>query len=267
MPVFTDLDRRILEPPFELAEYQRRLPEAAKVASMMPLVHVDNRFEAILATPPYEIPTAEGPSSQQAEDLLGYRRSVYFYAGRACPRFGNVALAFSPKCEEGQSGSVTPFDSGGLVHPRKYIKIRLVPDDENPARIEYGKKSTLELSEWREVLSRVLAAYFDRDIDYWTGYPARLDPENLYDRWNSYQAWSFEVRFYEPQPVLKRVAWTADESTMNLLRRMLNEQPVTIPGDPPTILDQVFAVPALDPAGAPTFCATMEQWVIAEVGL
>ena len=54
---------------------------------------------------------------------------------------------------------------------------------------------------------------------------------------------------------------------MNRLRRMLNEQSVTIPGDPPTILDQVFAVPALDPAGSPTFCATMEQWVIAEVGL
>ena len=158
------------------------------------------------------------------------------------------------------------FRFGGLVNPKKHIKITLVPDDENPARIEYGKKSTLELSEWREVLSRVLAAYFDRDIDYWTGYPARHDPENLYDRWNSYQAWSFEVRFYEPQPVLKRVAWTADESTMNCLRRMLNEQPVTIPGDPPTILDQVFAVPALDPAGSPTFCATMEQWVIAEVG-
>ncbi len=267
MPVFTDLDRRVQEAPFDVIEYERRLPESTIVASKMPLIHVDNRFEAILDKPPHEIPTAEAPSSQRAEDLLGYSRSVYFYAGRACPRFGNIALAFAPECEEGQTGSVTPFDSGGLVHPKKYIKIKLIPDDELAARVEYGKQSTLDLSEWREVFSRVLAAYFDSDMDYWTGVPARLDPESLYDRWNTYPAWSFEVRFYEPHPLLNRVAWTADESTMNLLRRLQVEQPVTIPGDPPTILDQVFVLPALDPAGSPGFCATMEQWVIAEVGL
>ena len=54
---------------------------------------------------------------------------------------------------------------------------------------------------------------------------------------------------------------------MNLLRRMQDEQPVRIPGDAPTVLDHLFSVPPLDPVGSPTFCATMERWVISEVGL
>lgn len=54
---------------------------------------------------------------------------------------------------------------------------------------------------------------------------------------------------------------------MNHLRRLQDAQPVTIPGDPPSVLDRVFEVPPLDPAGSPTFCATMELWVRGEVGL
>jgi len=266
MPVFTDLETRIQAPPFSEANFRQRLPGSTNVASAVPLIHVDGRFETIIENPPHEIPTAESPSSQRAEDALGYSRSVYYYAGRACPRFGNVALAFAPGCEVGRSGSVTPFDSGGLVHPKKYIKVKLEPDDA-PSRVAYGKASTIELSEWRTIFANVLAAYFDTDLAYWNERPARLDPEELYGPDNTYPAWSFEIRFYEPQLILERVAWTADESAINNLRRLQDKQPVTIPGDPPTVLDQLFALPPLDASGSPTFCATMERWVVSKVGL
>lgn len=267
MPVLTDLETRIKNAPFSEADYRQRLPRSQEVAKATPLIHVDGRFEAILATPPHVLPTAESLGTQSAEDALGYERSVYFFAGRACPRFGNVAIAFAPSCEANHSGSVTPFDSGGMVHPNKYIKVTLQPDDELPSRVRYGIDSTIPLTEWRAAFAKILAAYFDSDLSYWNSRPARLDPEELYDSGNTYQAWSFEVRFYQPHEIRHLVAWSGDESMMNLLRRMQDEQPVTIPGDVPTALDQVFAVPPLDSAGSPTFCATMERWAISEVRL
>jgi hypothetical protein len=267
MPVHTDLETRIQAAPFDEADYNRRLPHSERLANAIPLIHVDGRFESILATPPHELPTSESPNTQSAEDALGYERSVYFFAGRACPRFGTVAIAFGPHTELNHTGSVTPFDSGGMVHPKKYIKVKLHPDDDLPSRIQYGKESTIGLTDWRAVLAKILAAYFDDDHHYWTDRPSRLDPEDLYHSDNTYQAWSFEIRFYEPQSIDELIAWTSDESMMNLLRRMWDAQPVTIPGDPPTILDRVFDVPPLDPSGSATFCATMESWVTKELGL
>lgn len=180
MPVFTNLETRIQNAPFSEVEFSRRLPNSRVVSSKTPLIHVDGRFEIIIAKSPEEIPTAEALISQKAEDALGYQRSVYFFAGRACPRFGSVALAFAPDCEAKHTGSATPFDSGGLVHANKYIQVKLEPDDELPARIQYGQASTISLTEWRNVFAQVLAAYFDRDVSYWTDRPARLDPEELY---------------------------------------------------------------------------------------
>jgi len=267
MPVLTDLKTRIQTAPFSEADYRKRLPRSEEVAKATPLVHVDGRFEAILATAPHELPTAESTNTKNAEVALGYPPSVYFFAGRACPRFGNVAIAFAPSCEAIHSGSVTPFDSGGMVHPNKYIEVKLQPDAELPSRVQYGKASTILLTEWRAAFAEILAAYFDSDLSYWNGRPTRLDPEELYGPDNSYQAWSFEVRFYEPHGIRDLVAWNADESLMNRIRRMQDEQPVTIPGDAPTGLDHLFSVPPLDPAGSPTFCATMERWVISEVRL
>jgi len=267
MPVFTNLETRIQNAPFNEVEFSRRLPNSQVVASATPLIHVEGRFDNIIASSLQEIPTAESANSQKAEDDLGYQRSVYFFAGRACHRFGSVALAFAPDCEAKHTGSATPFDSGGLVHPNKYIQVKLEPDDELPSRIEYGKASTISLTEWRKVFAQVLAAYFDSDVSYWTDRPARFDPEELYGASNSYEAWSFEVRFYEPQTIHERVAWSTDESMMNQLRPLQDAQPVTIPGDPPSVLDRVFEVSPLDPAGSPTFCATMELWVKSEVGL
>jgi hypothetical protein len=162
---------------------------------------------------------------------------------------------------------VTPFDSGALVHPKKHIRIQLDPDDELPARIQYGKASCLELSEWRPFFAQVLAAYFDTDIDYWIGRPGRIDPEFIYELNTSWESWTFEVRFYEPQAIHDRIAWSADEGVLNRLRQMLNDQPVTIPGDPPTALDRIFEIAPLDPSGSPTFCATMDRWAREQCGL
>jgi hypothetical protein len=73
------------------------------------------------------------------------------------------------------------------------------------------------------------------------------------------------VRFNEGQAVHDRVAWCADEVTMELLRRKLDSQDTTPPGDPPTSLETFLRGPvALEPAGTPDFCGRLEQWVREE---
>jgi len=198
---------------------------------------------------------------------FGLPRSAYFYAGRAHPSFGNVALAFAADCETGHTGSATPFDTGGLLHPRRPIRLGLVPADGDAERAQYGKDSEIPLDRWRDVFAHVLAAYFDRASDYWAGRPKPLDPEGLYELNDDWRAWTFEVRFSQGQSIAARVAWCSDESVMAGLRRLLDEQGPTPPGDPPTALDRFLqGPPALEPAGTPEFCRRMEQWVREEVG-
>ena len=91
MPVFTDLEIRVTEVPFDNKGYQSRLPQCQSIGQTMPLVHVSGRertFEITVQTPPQEIPTSEDQEyysdlTRAAEDRLGLPRSAYLYAGRA----------------------------------------------------------------------------------------------------------------------------------------------------------------------------------------
>ncbi len=127
MAVFTDLDNRVTSPPFVADVYARKLPACRVVAERIALVHVTGRerpFEMTVVNPPHEIPTSVDLGyctdlTRRAEALLVLSPSAYFYAGRAHPAFGYVAMAFAAGCESTHTGSATPFDTGGLVHPNR----------------------------------------------------------------------------------------------------------------------------------------------------
>ena len=208
MAVFTDLENRVTSAPFDGTAYTGQLPICRRMAERIALVHVSGRerpFEITVENPPHEIPTSVDRDyctelTRRAESMLGLSPSAYFYAGRAHPDFGNIALAFVPGCEADHTGSATPFDTGGLVHPRRFIKVRLNTDDE-PELVAYGRSSEIQLDRWRDVFGQVLAAYFSSEIDYWTGRPLPRDPERLYELNKDWRAWTFEVRFYEGQSI------------------------------------------------------------------
>ena len=276
MPVFTDLDDRVNDAAFNAADYHRRLPGCQSLAQHIALVHVSGRersFDTTVANPPHEIPTSSDHGyytdlTRRAENLMGIPPSAYFYAGRAHPDFGCVALAFSAACEGAHDGSASPFDTGGLVHPRRFVGVRLVPTDGEVERVEYGRNSQIPLNQWRNVFARVLAAYFPANIDYWNGKPRPCDPEGLYELNTDWRSWTFEIRFYEGQSIHERAAWCADEPTMETLRRLLDAQGPTPPGDPPTPLERFLqGPPALEPAGTPQFCERMEHWIREQVNL
>ena len=207
MAVFTDLDRRVTAPPVRHARIREPVAACQTIGQRIPLVHVSGRerpFEITIQNHPHEIPTSEDTEyytdlTRRAEDLLGLPRSAYFYAGRAHPAFGNVAMVFAAGCEADHTGSATPFDTGGLMHPGHPIKLRLVPADGDAERDSMGRDSEIPLDRWRDVFARVLAAYFDNAADYWLGRPKPLDPEGLYELNDDWRAWTFEVRFSEAQ--------------------------------------------------------------------
>jgi hypothetical protein len=276
MAVFTDLERRVSASPFDMLGCARRLSACQSVAQRIPLVHVSGRerpFETTVNSSSHAIPTSEDTAyytelTRRAEDLLGLPRSAYFYAGRAHPAFGNVAMAFAADCQADHTGSATPFDTGGLMHPGRPVKLRLEPTDGEAERAQYGKDSVIPLDRWRDVFGQVLAAYFENADEYWLGRPNPHDPEGLYELNDDWRAWTFEVRFSEGQSVHDRAAWCADESVMEALRRLQDEQEATPPADPPTALDLFLqGVASLEPTGTPEFCKRVEQWVYAQVGL
>ena len=155
MPVFTDLDDRVKEVPFDLAEYDRRLPACRELAQRIALLHVTGRerpFETTVDNAPFEIPTSADfgyctGHTRRAEDCSTFCVLLISTPVALTPSFGWVALAFAPACETSHTGSVTPFDTGGLMNsnPAHKIRLRLDPDGD-AERIAYGRSSEIPLA-------------------------------------------------------------------------------------------------------------------------
>lgn len=263
MPLLTGIDASMLG---------ERQSTSNAVARKVPLVHVDANVIDLIENPPHQIPTyatgGKSKNTHRTETLLALGPSAYFYAGRAHPQFGNTALAFAAGCEAGHTGSASPFDTGGLLSSPPHLKIRLNPTDGEAERVEFGMASLLPLDDWRGTFCTFLAAYFESYVHYWQKKPNRHDPEGLVELNEDWRAWTFEIRFSQGHEIAERVAWCADEIMMNELRRMVDDAPPTIPGDPPSFLDQFLAgPPALEPAGTILFCTRLEQWVQEQVAV
>jgi hypothetical protein len=135
MPALTSLPELLSKNPDQAKSFNRNERQARELATRVHLIHVTGPkevpFDELLSESPHAIPTSEHPqyysdATRRAEDLLGLARSAYFYAGRACPAFGDLALAFEPSIEAGHKVSVSPIDTGGLVHEMRYIKCALL---------------------------------------------------------------------------------------------------------------------------------------------
>ena len=269
MPILHELDRRLDSPPFDREEFDRRLPVSQAVADRVPLVHVHSEmdgFEELLKIRPHQLRvTKDGVATRGAELLLDLERSVYFYAGRVFPNGrGVLALGFASGIENGGAGSVTPFDTGGLV--AGHLKLNLEPHNNDPARLAYGKSSVLPLTSWRNELARVLAAYFDQDSDYWNSRPSRSDPERVYELNNDWRAWTFEIRFHEGPSVYDCAAWSCNEPMFERLRKIDDKLPLN------DEIQQHWSVfwsdsRRLDTNGSQWFREVMESWIRKQVGL
>ena len=147
------------------------LARCEQVAAKMPLVHVTSGRAGrpmLWDIADGTIPTSEeqyrycGPTTRDVELLLGFPPSVYFYAGRAHPQYGEVALAFLPEVERSVAHSATPFDSGGVAREdgRGY---HFTPPA-GMSRADFARACILE-ADWRAEFARWLAGYFPSGLE------------------------------------------------------------------------------------------------------
>jgi tetratricopeptide (TPR) repeat protein len=270
MPALENLDERLRDNPEQEASFRRNLELARLIADRMPLVHVTGKgvpFVVTLSAVPSEIPTSEdlnycSEATRRAENLLNLSPSVYFYAGRACDDFGNVAIAYDPSVEADHTISVTPFDTGGLIHEKRLIKCTLNSATDEAALIEFAKASEVAADAWRDEFARFLAAYFRNPWQYWDAAPDYQDPEQLFTMNWDWRAWTFEIRFGESHPVTNgQLAWCASPDMIELLRGLDNTLPISQPGEPESALRQFMNQSPINADGSNDIVEELETWI------
>jgi hypothetical protein len=244
--------------------YAANISKASKIAAKIHLVHVvRGKFVDMILTPPAELNISVAgsqPNTRQAEETLNLGNCLYFYAGRALKRVGGVALAFNASCESGHTGDATPFDSGGLVGGR--IQSNLADEQ---AKINYCNSCRVDLQLWRQEFAKYLAAYFSQIGDYWEGRPAWNDAAGiLLHPENTWQAWTYEVRFREPQAILDVEKWCISQ-TERVLYYQKALASVTPPWEKALLLD--FAKKELPAMGTRGYAQELETWVRREAGV
>lgn len=274
MPALTHLSSRLSKDPKWRAVYLRNLPMCKAIAKELCLVHVSGNakrvsFSELISSSPFQLPTSEAlygycsGKTREAEDMLGLKRSLYFYAGRAHPNFGKIALAFEGKCENSHSGSATPFDTGGVADG----KIATNLSDARPSILRwFTSNSMFSLGKWRIAFAHFLAAYFTQPSDYWSGRPFKDDPEELFTKNADWRAQVFEIRFHEGQEILSACFWCASRGQQQLLDREAKSHPPI--GAFPTPLQQLLNdIPSLVPTGTPFYCEVVEAEARRRAGL
>ena len=272
MPALTGIDSRINSDLSWQTTYDSNLPQARSAATGMHLVHVSGHFisfEELSLNRPFEIPTSEestgycSAATRNSEDAHGLKRSVYFYAGRACPDFGPIVLAFPPECENGTQGSATPYDTGGLF--QGLIRWNF-PDHDPPTLAKFTEQSIFDLGDWRVAFTTYLAAYFNPLQNYWIGRPWRDDPEGLFHPENSWRAWVFEVRFDKGPNLMTASVWCARPDQADLFYELAEEHP-PLGSQYSNLQEFIETTEELVPGGSPYYCEEVEDWVRGKVGV
>ena len=282
----------------EIVNIVSRLPDATRVAGKVPLVHVCGRIERLtlaeyLSFDDPRIPTSEHPTyvgslCRAVERACGFPPSIYFYAGRADPRFGSVALAFAADIEErpGVAGTVTRFDTGYVFRgPVVFPYVAL------EARVAFILENTIPLIGWREQFAKFLCFCMSNLARYWypQGGPDCPHACPPYSPANDWNVWAWEVRLANSEPgsasssangsdpmrsssetppfpgpvsLLDCSAWSVTRQELTLLWRQERRNPSLssniLPTNAAILLDERELV---TPHGSEEPCIALERWI------
>ena len=180
-------------------------PTPKSVALQMPLTHAisERGFRALLEGAAHLLLTSHPARSASwtltAEHCLGFQSSLYFYAGRVRPAAGDAVFLLAAHAEVGHTGAATPFDTGALVH---HTSTTLERPNLCPELALTVQSASIPLSEWRAALAAFLSEHFVQPSDYWNKPPTR--PLPFPATACPWEAWTFEVRFFEAHDVEDR---------------------------------------------------------------
>ena len=179
-----------------------------KYAKNIPLVTVCDSYTARLGTHPTSKP---GSTADKCEQACGWSKSKYFFAGIACPGFGTMAFAYTPELDAHSSGSVSPFDSGGLWDGHMAPHNR---SQSSQVRVDFLKKTLIELAIWREEFGNCLSSCYNDPYFYLE--KQRPDTPSNWGDVNSpaceientdFRCWTFEVRICDSSISLSDHLW------------------------------------------------------------
>jgi hypothetical protein len=165
------------------------------------------------------------PATRIVEADFSLGDCLYFYAGHACPDFGDVVLVYDGEMADADSGGATPFDTGGLHAGHVHYS-----NPRGPATAAgYCKAHTCTLSTWRVRADAYIASHFSSASAYVSGHtPITDDPTGrLLHRDNSRRAWTWEIRVHRDHDLEQdlRAIWMSADY-YEAVRQLTLENPV-----------------------------------------
>jgi hypothetical protein len=186
-------------------------PACPSPGEKIPLVHVTSCKHLVTTPIPGSFPTSAmtgGKRTRDAEAALGLKPSVYFFAGRAHPDFGDSVFVYLPNSEAEKPGGATPFDTGAIAHGKCH-PTKLCTDSTVRTAISRSliKHHRYELTTWRRRFDVYLTQRYSTPLDYLNGVKPNAiatvsegpvlpadDPNNRTDADVDYRAWTWEVQ-------------------------------------------------------------------------
>ena len=111
--------------------------------------------------------TSETGGTRRREKSCGLLQARYFFAGRVCPTFGEIAFVYSPEVEVVKEGSANPFDTGGVIDGHCFPHKRMEEKDRlNNAEnlISNTKKPILEWRDGEKGLGDFINDFFEGNV-------------------------------------------------------------------------------------------------------
>ncbi len=158
------------------------------------------------------------------EAQLGLGDCLYFYVGHACPAFGPMVFVFDDSIiQNGDTGSVTDFDTGGLVD-----YVWFTPTMSRADKVQWATQRIAAVAQWRTVVVNHLANFQEGWSSYVGGArPTTMDVEGRFQHPNNERrAWTVEIQLLRDHPIrtgLLRIQLRED--AMSALRQALRNAP------------------------------------------
>jgi hypothetical protein len=135
---------------------------------------------------------------------------LYFFAGHACSEFGDVVLVYDEAMADSDTGSATPFDTGGLH--ANHIHYDPTSGANRPS---YCRSHMRTLGEWRRHAREYIEEHFESTEAYILGDKPIKDDKTmrLLNPSNSRRAWTWEVRIHRDHPLEESLlgVWMAED--------------------------------------------------------
>jgi hypothetical protein len=151
--------------------------------------------------------------AREAEAALDLGACLYFYAGHACPPFGDIVLVYEPSIIESHQGNAGDHDTGGVC--AGYVHFDPPLDEERRREWSNEPGHRLSLAKQREQADRFIGNFSSASA-YVRGERALADDSagRLLHPANERRAWTMVVRFHEDHPVLDGIKLIALEDVL-----------------------------------------------------